>query len=139
MPKYSCGERGLDVADTLLREVALFWICAEQDHVDVDVLLLLVERRVPFQMRQRNSVPFRNLRQAGADQRPPVLRVGVAQALRVLPPDGDHRRPDIPLVACHLLHRFFERWHLAVGIPEPVVAIAADAGAVCDVVDIYIR
>ena len=69
------------------------------------------------------------------DQRLPVFRTVVAQPLGVLTAQRDHRRPHISGVLRHLPYRLREIFYLTVGIPQPVLAVLLDAGAVGDVVD----
>ena len=128
-------ERGLDRADALFGEVALAGVGGEDHQVDVVVHILLMERGVPAQMVRRDLVALRDLVDGSVDHGAPVLHVGVAQPLRVGAAQGDHRHPHDALVVCHLLHGLGEILHLAVGVPQAVVAIALDAGTVGDVVE----
>ena len=125
---------GLDIPDTLGREISLFGIGGEHHHVDVEVFLLLMQRRVPAQVVCGNLIPFGDILSAGVDQRAPILRVGVAQPLRVIAPDGDDGRPDNSRMVCHFLHGAGQHRNLAVAVPESVIPVAPDAGAVGDVV-----
>ena len=138
IPEDSPGEGGLDLLDALFGQVSLLGICGEHHHMDVDALLLPVEGGVPTQVVRRDFIPLCDVREAGIDQCAPVLRRVVAQPLRVLPADGDHRRPHISCVIRHLPNRLGEVLHLAARPPEAVLPLEFYAGAVCHIVQIVL-
>ena len=94
-----------------------------------------MEGGIPAQVVRLDLVRRRDVVGRRLDQRLPVFRTVVAQPLRVLTAQRDHRRPHISGVLRHLPYRLREIFYLTVGIPQPVLAVLLDAGAVGDVVD----
>ena len=138
VPENSPGEGGLNLLDALFGQVSLLGIRGEHHHVDVDALLLPVESGVPAQVVRRDFVPLCDVRETGIDQRAPVFRRVIAQPLRVLPANGDHRRPHIPCVIRHLPNRLGEVLHLAARAPEAVLPLELYTGTVCHIVQVVL-
>ena len=78
------GEGGLHLPDAVRGEVAFFGIGGEYYHVDMDALLFFMEGGVPPQVIRMDLVAFGDVAKAGVYQGAPILRVVVAQPLRVL-------------------------------------------------------
>ena len=93
----------------------------------VDPVAADVVKRI-FDLCMKGRGPMQIANQLKADK---VL----AQPLRVLTAQRDYRRPHIPGVLRHLPYRLREILYLAVSVPQPVLAVLLDAGAVGDVVD----
>ena len=129
------GKDGFHFPDTLFGEVALLWICGEDNHVDMHLIWLLVERSIPTQVFRSDLIRLCDITDGGVHQRLPVFRVVIAQPLCVLTAQRHHRCPYISGVLRHLPYRLCEIFYLTVGIPQPVLAVLLDAGAVGDVVD----
>ena len=131
----SSGEGGLHLPDAILCEIALAGIGREHDHVNVHLLRLAMKGGIPAQVVRLDLVRRRDVVGRRLDQRLPVFRTVVAKPLGVLTAQRDHRRPHISGVLRHLPYRLREIFYLTVGIPQPVLAVLLDAGAVGDVVD----
>ena len=129
------GEDGLHLPDTFFGEIPFPGVRGEEDHVDVHLIRLLVEGGIPAQIVRLDLIRFRDVADGGVHQRPPAFRTVVAQPLRVLTAQRHHRRPHISGVFRHLPYRPREILYLAVSVPQPVLAVLLDAGAVGDVVD----
>ena len=129
------GEDGFHFPDTLFGEVALLWICGEDDHVDMHLIWLLVERSIPTQVFRSDLIRFCDVTDGGVHQSLPVFRVVIAQPLCVLTAQRHHRCPYISGVLRHLPYRLREILYLTVSVPQPVLTVLLDAGAVRDVVD----
>ena len=78
------GEDGFHFPDTLFGEVALLWICGEEDHVDMHLVWLLVERSIPAQVFRSDLIRLCDIADGGIHQRPPAFRTVIAQPHRVL-------------------------------------------------------
>ena len=128
-------EDGFHFPDTLFGEVALLWICGEDDHVDMHLIWLLVERSIPTQVFRSNLIRFCDVTDGGVHQSLPVFRAVVAKPLRVLTAQRHHRCPYISGVLRHLPYRLREILYLTVSVPQPVLTVLLDAGAMGDVVD----
>ena len=129
------GEGGLDLPDAILGEIALLGICGEDDHVDVHLLGLLVESSVPAQVIRLDLIRRGDLADGSIDERAPVPGVVIAQPLRVLTAQRHHRRPYIAGVFRHLPYHLREILHLSVRVPQAMLAVLLNAGAVGDVVN----
>ena len=103
--------------------------------MDMHLTWLLVEGCVPAQVVRLDLIRRGDVTDGGVHQRPPAFRAVVAQPLRVLTAQCHHRRPHISSVLRHLPYRPREILHLSVCVPQPVLAVLLDAGAVGDVVD----
>ena len=132
------GEGGLHLPDAVRSEVALFGIGGEDHHVDMDALLFFMEGGVPPQVIRMDLVAFGDVAKAGVYQGAPVLRVVVAQPLRVLPADRHHWRPDVAGMLRHLPHRLGQILHLAAAGPESMLSPQFHAGAVGHVVQVVL-
>ena len=66
---------------------------------------LIVERRVPAKILRRDVHRLCNIVSVRPQQRPPCIRVIEPQPLRVLAPERNDVRPDVPGAAVHLRHR----------------------------------
>ena len=131
----SSGKVRLHLPDAFFREIALAGIGREHDHVNVHLLRLAMKGGIPAQGVRLDLVRRRDVVGRRLDQRLPVFRTVVAQPLGVLTAQRDHRRPHISGVLRHLPYRLREIFYLTVGIPQPVLAVFLDAGAMGDVVD----
>ena len=131
----SSGKGRLHLPDAFFREIALAGIGREHDHVNVHLLRLAMKGGIPAQVVRLDLVRRRDVVDRLLDQRLPVFRAVVAKPLRVLTAQRDHRRPHISGVLRHLPYRPREILYLAVSVPQPVLAVLLDAGAVRDVVD----
>ena len=129
------GEDGFHFPDTLFGEVALLWICGEDDHVDMHLIWLLVERSIPTQVFRSDLIRLCDIADGGVHQSLPVFRVVIAQPLCVLTAQRHHRCPYISGVLRHLPYRLREILYLTVSVPQPVLTVFLDAGAMGDVVD----
>ena len=128
------GEGGLDLPDAIFGEIALLGICGEDDHVDVHLLGLLMEGSVPAQVIRLDLIRRGDLADGGIDERAPVPGVVIAQPLRVLTAQRHHRRPHVAGVLRHLPHHLREILHLSACIPQAMLAVLLNTGAVGDVV-----
>ena len=131
----SSGKGRLHLPDAFFREIALAGIGREHDHVNVHLLRLAMKGGIPAQVVRLDLVRRRDVVGRRLDQRLPVFRTVVAKPLGVLTAQRDHRRPHISGVLRHPPYRLREILYLTVGIPQPVLAVLLDAGAVGDVVD----
>ena len=129
------GEGGLHLPDAFFGEVALLGIFGEDDHVDMHLIWLLMERGIPAQVVRLDLIRFRDVADGGVHQRPPAFRTVIAQPHCVLTTQRHHRCPHISGVLRHLPYRLREILYLAVSVPQPVLAVLLDAGTVRDVVD----
>ena len=129
------GEDGLHLPDALLGEIPFPGVRGEEDHVDMHLIRLLVEGGIPAQVVRLDLICRSDVADGGVHQRPPAFRAVIAQPLRVFTAQRDHRRPHISGVLRHLPYRLREILYLAVSVPQPVLAVLLDAGAVGDVVD----
>ena len=109
VPIDRADQRGLDAANTLLGEKAFLRVCGEDHHVDVDVLLLFMERSIPAEMIRMDLIALGDVRDGGVDELLPVFKVGITQPLRVLTGEGNDRRPHISRVLRHLCHGVLQR------------------------------
>ena len=129
------GEDGFHFPDTLFGEVALLWICGEDDHVDMHLIWLLVERGIPTQVFRSDLIRLCDIADGGVHQSLPVFRVVIAQPLCVLTAQRHHRRPHIARMLRHLPYRLREILYLTVSVPQTMLTVLLDAGAMGDVVD----
>ena len=106
--------------------------------MDMDALLFFMEGGVPPQVIRMDLVAFGDVAKAGVYQGAPVLRVVVAQPLRVLPADRHHWRPDVAGMLRHLPHRLGQILHLAAAGPESMLSPQFHAGAVGHVVQVVL-
>ena len=95
LPEDLIGERGLDLTDTIFGQVCLIRLCRPRHHVDVRMIALIVECRVPTEVLRWDLHCRRDVIAVGAKQSAPRVRVIVPQPLRVLPVEGDDVRPHI--------------------------------------------
>ena len=131
----SSGKGGLHLPDAILCEIALAGIGREHDHVNVHLLRLAMKGGIPAQVVRLDLVRRRDVVDRLLDQSLPVFHAVVAKPLRVLTAQRDHRRPHISRMLRYLPYRLREIFYLTVGIPQPVLAVFLDAGAMGDVVD----
>ena len=131
----SSGKGRLHLPDAFFGEIPFLWVRGEEDHVDMHLIWLLVEGGIPAQVVRLDLVRRRDVVGRRLDQRLPVFRTVVAKALGVLTAQRDHRRPHISGVLRYLPYRLREILYLAVGVPQTMLAVLLDAGAVGDVVD----
>ena len=96
-------QRGLHFADALFREVALFWIGAVANHVNMRMVRFIVKCRVPFQMVGMDFQVLRQLHRFGGKQGFPYTGAIIAQPRGVLPAQRNNRRPHIASVGGHFL------------------------------------
>ena len=129
------GEGGLHLPDALLGEITFLWVRGKEDHVDMHLIRLLVEGGVPAQVVRLDLVRRGDVTDGGVHQSLPVFRAVIAQPLGVFTAQRDHRRPHISGVLRHLPYRPCEILYLAVSVPQPVLTVLLDAGAVGDVVN----
>ena len=129
------GEDGLHLPDAFFGEIPFLGVRGEEDHVDMHLIRLSVEGGIPAQVVRLDLICRSDVTDGGVHQSLPVFRAVVAQPLRVLTAQRDYRRPHIPGVLRHLPYRLREILYLAVSVPQPVLAVLLDAGAVGDVVD----
>ena len=129
------GEDGFHFPDTLFGEVALLWICGEDDHVDMHLIWLLVERSIPTQVFRSDLIRLCDIADGGVHQSLPVFRAVIAQPLCILTAQRHHRCPYISGVLRHLPYRLREILYLTVSVPQPVLTVLLDAGTMGDVVD----
>ena len=129
------GEDGFHFPDTLFGEVALLGIFGEDDHVDMHLIWLLVERSIPTQVFRSDLIRLCDVADGGVHQSLPVFRAVIAQPLCVLTAQRHHRCPYISGVLRHLPYRLREILYLTVSVPQPVLTVFLDAGAMGDVVD----
>ena len=104
--------------------------------MDVGAVLLPVEGCVPSQVVQRDFVATGDLRETGAHQGAPALSRVVAQPLRVLTADRHHRCPHVACMLRHLPNCLGEIAHLAVTVPQSVLAVRLHTRAVGHVVQV---
>ena len=104
--------------------------------MDVGAVLLTMESRIPAQVIQRDLIAPGDLRETGAHQGAPALSRVVAQPLRVLPADRHHRRPHVACMLRHLPNCLREIAHLAVTVPQSVLAIRLHTRTVSHVVQV---
>ena len=117
-------------------QVTLFRVSGEEHQMDVGAVLLTMESCVPSQVIQRDFVAPGNLREAGAHQGTPAFSGVVAQPLRVLPADRHHRCPHVACMLRHLPNCLGEIVHLAVTVPQSVIAIRLHTRTMGNVVQI---
>ena len=129
------GEDGLHLPDALLGEIPFLGVRGEEDHVDVYLIRLLVEGGVPAQVVRLDLICRGDVADGGVHQRPPAFRVVIPKPLGVLTAQRHHRCPYISGVLRHLPYRPREILNLTVNVPQPMLTIFLDAGAVGDVVD----
>ena len=129
------GEDGLHLPDAFFGEIPFLGVRGEEDHVDMHLIRLLVEGGIPAQVVRLDLVRCGNIADGGVHQSLPVFRVVIAKPLCVLTAQRDHRRPHISRMLRYLPYRLREIFYLTVGIPQPVLAVLLDSGAVGDVVD----
>ena len=104
--------------------------------MDVGAVLLPVEGCVPAQVIQRDLIAPGDLRETGVHQGAPALSRVVAQPLRVLTADRHHRRPHVACMLRHLPNCLGEIAHLAVTVPQSVLAIRLHTRTMGNVVQI---
>ena len=129
------GEDGLHLTDAFFGEIPFPGVRGEEDHVDMHLIRLLVEGGIPAQVVRLDLVRRGDVTDGGVHQRPPVFRAVIAQPLCVLTAQRHHRCPHISGVLRHLPYRPREILYLAVSVPQPMLTVFLDAGAVGDVVD----
>ena len=129
------GEDGLHLPDALLGEIPFLGVRGEEDHVDVYLIRLLVEGGVPAQVVRLDLICRGDVADGGVHQRPPAFRVVIPKPLGVLTAQRHHRCPYISGVLRHLPYRPREILYLTVSVPQPVLTVLLDAGAMGDVVD----
>ena len=89
------GERGLDLLDTIFGEVCLIRFHRPCHHVDVGMVALVMERRVPAKVLRRYFHCRCDVIAVGAKQSAPRFRVVVSQPLRILAAERDDVRPHV--------------------------------------------
>ena len=129
------GEDGFHFPDTFFSEIPFPGVRGEEDHVDMHLIRLSVEGGIPAQVVRLDLICRSDVTDGGIHQSLPVFRVVIAQPLCVFTAQRDHRCPHVAGVLRHLPYRLREILYLAVSVPQPVLAVLLDAGAVRDVVD----
>lgn len=129
------GEDGLHLPDALLGKIPFLGVRGEENHVDMHLIRLLVEGGIPAQVVRLDLICRGDVTDGGVHQSLPVFRAVVAKPLRVLTAQRHHRRPHISGVLRHFPYRPRKIFYLTVGVPQPVLTVLLDAGAVGDVVD----
>ena len=129
------GEDGLHLPDAFFGEIPFLGVRGEEDHVDMHLIRLLVEGGIPAQVVRLDLVRRGDVADGGVHQRPPAFRAVIAQPLGVFTAQRDHRRPHISGVLRHLPHRLCEILHLAMSVPQAMLAVLLNTGTVGDVVD----
>ena len=138
VPEDVVGQPGFDLADALFGEIGLSGFGRPGHHVDVRMLALVVEGRVPAEVCGRYLHRRRDLIAVGADEISPRRGVVKAQTRRVLPLEREDVRPHISGVLLQFLHRFFQRH--AVAVPEQTVGTEAlRSGPGGDILQILLR
>ena len=89
------GQRGLDLPYPIFGQVRLIWFHRPRHHVDVGMVTLIVEGRVPTEILRRDLHRRGDVIAVGTQQCAPCVRMVVAQPLRVLPVEGDDVRPHV--------------------------------------------
>ena len=131
----SSGKGGLHLPDALLGEIPFLGVRGKDDHVDMHLIWLLVERSIPTQVFRSDLIRLCDVADGGVHQSLPVFRAVIAQPLCVLTAQRHHRCPYISGVLRHLPYRLREILYLTVSVPQPVLTVFLDAGAMGDVVD----
>ena len=62
LPEDLSCKRRLDLPDALLGEIALFGICGEDNHVDMNLVVLTMEGRIPTEVIDFDLIALRNIR-----------------------------------------------------------------------------
>ena len=107
--------------------------------MDVGAVLLPVEGCVPAQVIQRDFVAPGDLRKTGAHQSAPALSRIVAQPLCILPADRHHRCPHVACMLRHLPNCLGEIAHLAVTVPQSMLAIRLHTRTMGHIVQVVFR
>ena len=89
------GQRGLDLPYPIFGQVCLIRLCRPRHHVDVRMVTLIVEGRVPTKILQWDLHRCGDVVAVGAEQCAPCVRMVIPQPLRILPVEGDDVRPHI--------------------------------------------
>ena len=129
------GEDGFHFPDTLFGEIPFLGVRGKEDHVDVYLIRLLVERGIPTQVFRSDLIRLCDIADGGVHQSLPVFRAVIAQPLCVLTAQRHHRCPYISGVFRHLPYRSREILYLAVSVPQAMLAVLLNTGTVGDVVD----
>ena len=89
------GERGLDLPYPIFGQVCLIRLHRPRHHVDVRMVALIVEGRVPAEILRRYLHRRGDVIAVGTQQCAPCLRVVVAKPLRIFTMEGDDVRPHV--------------------------------------------
>ena len=95
LTKDLIGQRGLDLPYPIFGQVCLIRLCRPRHHVDVRMVTLIVEGRVPTKILQWDLHRCGDVVAVGAEQCAPCVRMVIPQPLRILPVEGDDVRPHI--------------------------------------------
>ena len=89
------GQRGLDLPYPIFGQVRLIGFHRPRHHVDVRMIALIVECRVPAEVLRRYFHRRGDVIAVGTQQCAPCVRMVIPQPLRVLPVEGDDVRPHV--------------------------------------------
>ena len=103
------GELGLDLTDTFPGEIGLSRLCGPGHHVDVRMLALVVEGRIPTEVTGRYLHCRRDVVTVRPNEIAPRRGVIEAEPGRILPLDRDDMCPHISGVALQFFHGPVER------------------------------
>ena len=117
------GELGLDLTDAFLGQIGLARFCGPGHHMDVRMLALVVEGRIPAEVTGRDLHCRRDVVAVGADEVSPCGGVVATQTGSILTLEGDDVRPHVSAVALQLRHGFLQRN----GVVITEQAVGADA------------
>ena len=137
LPEDPLGQIRFDPGDPVSGEVAGPAVRAVADHVDVGVVRLVMERRVPAELLPGDLHGFCHLYGIAGEEFLPPLRVIVAQPCGVLPAQRDDGEPHVARVAGHLVRNSGQhQWIIRSGEEgvAPGTLRAWPAGDVADVV-----
>ena len=132
------GELGLDLTDTFLGEIGLSRLCGPGHHVDVRVLALVVEGRVPAEVTGRYLHCRRNVVAVRPDEISPRRGVIEAEPGSILTLEGDDVRPHISGVALQFFHGLLQRDGIVI-TEQTVSADALRARPGGDVLHVLLR
>lgn len=106
--KYLIGQLGTHVLDTFLREIFLLWVRRPYHHVDVRVVLPVVESGVPTKTAWRNFHSLGQLCLVRQQKFLPALTAFITKTGGVLPFQGVDEDPHRPGMTVELLHGFLK-------------------------------
>ena len=98
---------------------------------------LIVERRIPAKVLRRDVHRLRNVVPVRPQQRPPCVRVIEPKPLRILAPERNDVRPDIPGITVHLRHRRVQVNYIFIP-KQSVFAQPLRARSGCDVLGVAV-